>query len=71
MAGGIVIDFGLNLATSCRTHECSENAGQIALIGIASTVAASVSNELNKNKDKTELENQINFASSSSADAVF
>jgi hypothetical protein len=69
-AGSIVFDLGLNIAASCRTKECLNVSGDVALLGIASSVVASVSNEVNKNKEKTELEKQIRTIESSSANNV-
>jgi len=70
LAGGVVFDLGLNVAAGCKGDEdCAEAAGVIALIGIASSVSASISNEVNKNS-KTELEKQIELAKKSSADNI-
>lgn len=69
LAGGIVFDLGLNIATGCTTQDCAEAAGVIALAGIGSAVSASISNEVKKNQ-KTELETQIERVTQESADDV-
>lgn len=70
LAGGVVFDLGLNIASSCRTQECLDTAGSIALLGVASSAFASISNAVNKANEKTELENQIRSIESSDSNNV-
>lgn len=69
LAGGAIFDLGINIATGCKTKECAEVGGIIALIGGGSAVSASISNEARKNR-KTELELKIELEKKSSADNV-
>lgn len=69
-AGAIVFDFGLNVATVCNNSDCGEMAGEIMLAGLASSVFASISNEVKKEMNKTELEKQIEQASKHKADRI-
>lgn len=70
VAGGIVFDLGLNIATSCRTRECMDVSGDLLLLGIASSVSASISNAINEANRKTELEKQIRNIESDESDNV-
>lgn len=69
LTGGIVFDLGLNIATGCESDDCMKAAGVVALLGVASSVSASISNEARKHR-KTELETQINLAKRAGADDV-